>query len=171
MPKLTKKSIEELSRILNVIPKEELDMYWGMYDNDCFWRCVAWLKNGDRSEAAAASYAEAYWTNEFGGTTEACAAAISHLAMNGGGMYDYAAISYVEANSLRNSIFFLNPDILGDYMGGVSSMGGAWHSVVRQSSTSTTTTFYDPQNDKTFTIDNDLLNGSACKPIWQLYGE
>lgn len=58
MKKLTKMSLEKLAETMNVIPENERDMYWGMYDNDCFWRCVAYLSNLGITEAAAETVAD-----------------------------------------------------------------------------------------------------------------
>jgi len=167
MPKLTKKSIEELSRILNVIPKEELDMYWGMYANDCFWRCVAYLNGAGTSEEAAATYALNYWSSELGSSV----AAHAFLDSNGAGMWSDAAIAYVKANSIGHSIHRLDVDRLSVYMDNSISIGGAWHDVIFEISTTNDEgvdvwIFFDPQNGKRYTIPvSELLNG-ACKTIW-----
>jgi hypothetical protein len=42
MKKLTKKSLDEPAQTMNIISESESDSYWGMYEGDCFWRCVSY---------------------------------------------------------------------------------------------------------------------------------
>ncbi len=65
MKKLTKLNLAELAKTTNVIPRSEQDKYSGMYSDDCFWRCFAWMNGGDDSEYGAAYYAQAYWADRF----------------------------------------------------------------------------------------------------------
>lgn len=46
MKKLTRKNLDELVKSVNVIAEAEQGTYWGMFNNDCFWRCVAYMQNG-----------------------------------------------------------------------------------------------------------------------------
>ncbi len=57
MKKLIKLKLEEMIKTMSVVPKEELSGYVGMYDGDCFWRCVVYLNTGSWSEEAATSFA------------------------------------------------------------------------------------------------------------------
>ena len=66
MKTLTKKSLDELARTMNVIPEDDRDNYWGMYNNDCFWRCVSYLQTGNITEQGAASWAYAWFISERG---------------------------------------------------------------------------------------------------------
>ena len=94
---ITRKSLDELARTMNVIPEDERDMYWGMYDNDCFWRCVAYIKTGGASydESAAASLAYEFWTSEYGYQ------GINHLsATNDSGISDADMTKYINGNSM-----------------------------------------------------------------------
>jgi hypothetical protein len=157
MKKLTKKSLDELAKTMNVIPEDERDNYWGMYENDCFWRCVAWLETGDSSEAAAASYALAYWADMMGGNT---VNAHSILSTGGAGMRLSDAADYAKKNSLgSNQIICVDPDNISYYQNNnLESISGANHAIVITGEINdsngqlTGYNVYDPQSNVNFTI-------------------
>jgi hypothetical protein len=158
MKKLTKKSLDEMAKTMNVIPEDERDNYWGMYDGDCFWRCVAWLETGDSSEAAAASYALAYWADMMGGNT---VNAHSILSTGGAGMNLADAKSYVQANSIGGSnqkIYLINPDAISGY--DYSSISGAMHAVVYTGSRNSDGSYnmFDTQTNTSFVISESEAN-------------
>ena len=51
---------------MDLIPESELENYWGMYDNDCFWRCVSYLRGAGITESAAASFAYEWFISDHG---------------------------------------------------------------------------------------------------------
>ncbi len=57
MKKLTKMGIDALRETLPVLSQEEQRGYMGMYNNDSFWRCFAYVNSGNYSEAGAEPYA------------------------------------------------------------------------------------------------------------------
>ena len=61
-----KKSLNVMARTMIVIPEDERNDYWGMYDNVCFWRCVSYLMDNDITEACAASWAYDWFVSEYG---------------------------------------------------------------------------------------------------------
>ena len=98
MKTLTKKNLDELALTMSVIPESERNEYWGMYDNDCFWRCVSYLSGTGISECAAASYALAFFSSIYG-----CAGtAHSNLSNNGAVMPAEYVIDYLKANNLNS---------------------------------------------------------------------
>ena len=150
MKKLKKKSLDELAMTMEVIPDNELDNYWGMYSNDCFWRCVAYLSGAGNSESAAASYAVAYYASQYTGSdTENVASAISYLAQNGAGMTTSQMANYNYDGINRRFIQVYPPDALASY--GFS--GGMNHAVVFIGPNQNgAVDLYCPQTDTTFTM-------------------
>ncbi|MDR0540853.1 MAG: hypothetical protein LBH19_01430 [Dysgonamonadaceae bacterium] len=147
MRKLRKLDLAELAKVMLVIPESELSSIVGAYDNDCFWRCVAYyLNNGIASESAAGQYALNYFSGS--GCDHAC------LSANGAGMDFQDARAYVQANLPRARILYLNPDNISWYRNnGYSSLGGNSHAVIYQCATPDGQhQVYDPANDVTFTI-------------------
>ncbi len=59
--KLTRLSLDELAKTMSYLTPEDQKSYIGGYKEDCFWRCVNWLKNGDVSEAGAEKIANLYY--------------------------------------------------------------------------------------------------------------
>ena len=100
-----KKSLDEMARTMIVIPEDEMKNYWGMYDNDCFWRCIAYLSSGgiSYSESDAEYYARDYWMGKLGYND-----ALIHLSAQGGDM----SISDIEEFASTYSISGVNLDCL-----------------------------------------------------------
>ena len=94
MKKITKKSLDELARTMSVIPDPEMEDYWGMYDGDCFFRCIAYMESGGQfyDEPDAASYALSFWTDRIGCSVSAAI----NLAYNGAGMGNSDRAAYKE---------------------------------------------------------------------------
>ena len=155
MPKLTKKSIEELSRILNVIPKEELDMYWGMYDNDCFWRCVSYLRGTGITETAAASWAYD-WFVYVHGLQEGDYILSTY---NDSGIDSAQMLSFLQAhamlvgkNSCNQIVGVYHTSDLEFYRNN-SGMASANHCLILEYENSDgSCQMYDPQNNVSFTV-------------------
>lgn len=85
MKKLTKKSLDKLAKIMPIIDDAEKELYMGMYNYDCFWRCIAYMDNGGNSvsESQASAYALSYFTESRFGCS---VSADYYLSMNGAGM-------------------------------------------------------------------------------------
>ena len=150
MRKLTKLNLEEMIKTMSVVPKEELSGYVGMYDGDCFWRCVAYLNTGSWSEEAAASFALSYWTNAYGANSSG---ADYQLSTYGAGMSLGDARNYVNANNLGRKILYINPDNISYYQNnGYSSYMNGSHAVILESSFFGGYNVYDPQSNTRFTI-------------------
>jgi natural product precursor len=116
MKKLTRMSLEKLSKTMNVIPENEMDNYWGMYDNDCFWRCISYLSGTGITEEAAASYATNYFASQFSGSeVERIAQATSYLAQTGAGMTNIQMNSYDYNGINRHLIAGFPPGALSNY--------------------------------------------------------
>ncbi|MDR0386355.1 MAG: hypothetical protein LBH60_09800 [Prevotellaceae bacterium] len=116
MKTITKKSLDELARTMNVIPEDERGNYWGMYNNDCFWRCIAYLNGDGISEAAAASYATSYFASLFSGTdAQRMAQATSYLAQNGAEMTNVQMANYNYNGINKHLIMGFPPGALSSY--------------------------------------------------------
>ena len=64
--KITKASLDKLSKTMQVITDSEMEKYFGLYDNDCFWRCVSYLKGTGTNESAASNWANGWFFSEDG---------------------------------------------------------------------------------------------------------
>jgi len=93
MKKLTKQSLDELARMMSVIPESDLNGIVGAYYNDCFWRCIAYVNSGGSSysEADAAGYANAFFASAWGGYTEAYLTSFG-AGMSSSQINDYSAM-------------------------------------------------------------------------------
>ncbi|MDR2037748.1 MAG: hypothetical protein LBQ60_07485 [Bacteroidales bacterium] len=159
---LTKKSLDELAKTMDVIPEEERDCYWGMYENDCFWRCVSYLCGAGISEDAAGSFANAYFASQFSGSdAEKMAQAISYLAQNGGdSSIDGKAMSgYLQANNMmagnsaNNRMVGMRHTNNFEYYKNSNIQPYANHCLIIQSVNSDGSyNMFDPQNNVTFSI-------------------
>lgn len=150
MKKLTKMSLEKLAKTMSVIPEDEMDMYWGMYDNDCFWRCIAYLNGAGISEEAAASYATNYFASHFSGSeVERIAQATSYLVQNGAEMTNIQMLNYSYNGTEGYFIRGFAPDVLSNY----GFTGDQNHIVVFESpNPSGGVNLYCPQTDTHFTM-------------------
>ncbi|MDR2037750.1 MAG: hypothetical protein LBQ60_07495 [Bacteroidales bacterium] len=161
---LTKKSLDELAKTMDVIPESERDNYWGMYDGDCFWRCVAYLSGAGISESAAASYATGYYASQYSGSdAEKIAQATSYLAQNGAGMNLADARNYAQANMVGNNnqqLLWINPDKFNYYgengYGAIAPNVG--HYVILTFSNNGSPMIVDPQNGVSFYTSSSEIN-------------
>ena len=168
--KLTKKSLDELARTMDVIPEEEQENYWGMYDGDCFWRCVAYLSSGGSpvTEMTVDSLAFDYFIQKYG-----FYGAVNHLSATYDASIDINdAKAYAQANSIggmgNEQIFWINPSMINAYASqGYYSIGnGIGHYVVYKRSTGTGYEVYDPQLQQTFHITNvEGANSQAVRRV------
>lgn len=58
--KLRRLDFDLIQAEMSVIDGELLRSIVGGYQDDCFWRCIAYIEGGDYSESGAESYADAY---------------------------------------------------------------------------------------------------------------
>ncbi|MDD4429510.1 MAG: hypothetical protein PHG64_14140 [Paludibacter sp.] len=161
MKKLTKMSLEKLAKTMNLISENEMDMYWGMYQGDCFWRCVAWLSIQDRTEEAAAEYALQYTADTyFGGCT---VSADYYLTTYSAGLNFQDARSYVQGNStLDNRILYFQTESFSEFGENVTG----WRAVVQIFENDPnvpfgSTKYYDPQNNEYIIISDDKLESGV----------
>jgi hypothetical protein len=149
MKKLTKKSLDELAKTMNIIPEDERENYWGMYNYDCYWRCVSWLCSGDSSEEGAASIARYYCENYNPSYFE------NNLSHNN------AFATYAQMDDFgseyqipQNTIAGFDSDVLNKYYGSSGSpvpTGG--HVVVNLGKDADNNyKMYDPQNNYSFVM-------------------
>ena len=155
MKNLTKKSLNELAMTMNVIPEDEQDNYWGMYDNDCFWRCVSWLKTGDYSEAGAASYAFDFFVSAYSYN------GLIHLSAYNDSGVDHADMRrFLTANGMVKGINDPNQIVgvhhtsqLEYYRNNPNITPSSEHCLILKSKNSDGSfEMYDPQNNKHFTV-------------------
>jgi hypothetical protein len=154
MKTITKKSLDELARTMNVIPEDERENYWGMYDNDCFWRCVSWLQTGDHSEAGAASWAYDWYVSEHGYS------GINHLSSTYDSAIDKSEMtSFLQAHSMltgsnaNNRIVGLQHTSDLEYYRNNSGIPAYQnHNIILKSvNPDGSCEMYDPQHNVTFT--------------------
>lgn len=139
MKKLTKKSLDELAKTMSVIDKSEQNSYWGMYSDDCFWRCVGYMETGltNITESMAESYALSYFANSLGGYS----GTDSYIDSRGAGMslaeiqkyLEYAKTSGVyTASSKGQYIAYFKTNDVRDYRdtSNMSSSKANAHAVV-----------------------------------------
>ena len=154
MKKLTKMSLERLAETMKVIPEKEMERYWGLYDKDCFWRCVAYMLNGGESydEPDAEAYALDFFTNTVFNNVpgDPTTAAHNYLSENGAamdvtGIGNYAAY----ASSIGD---YTGPSSLGyiavfntDYIDSYESTGESHAVIVRQVNPDGSLDIFDPQ--------------------------
>ncbi|SFL04984.1 hypothetical protein SAMN05216357_111108 [Porphyromonadaceae bacterium KH3CP3RA] len=161
MKKLTKKSLDELAKTMSVIPENEQENYWGMYNNDCFWRCVAYMASGGTSfsPAVAESYALDYYTNGVHSNLPGVSSYVdTYLNLHGagmsiGGIQDYIRYavsqgSYTGPSSSGEYIGFFNTNNISSY----NSTGGHHAVIVRNMNSDGSLDIFDPQNPQGGTI-------------------
>lgn len=160
MKKLTKKNLDELAMTMNVIHVSEQESYWGMYDNDCFWRCVSYLKGYGRSEESAAYWAYDWYVSEYGYS------GINHLSStNDSAIARPEMRSFLRANSMMvgendiNQIVGLTHTSALEYYRNNPGMESAYHNIILEYKDSDGTChMYDPQNNKRFTVSANESN-------------
>jgi len=128
MRKLTKQSLDEMARTMNVIPESELYSVIGAYNNDCFWRCYAYMNNGGNpvSEAGAAVYAYNYIANVYGYTGINNLSLTNDASMTIGDIQKFIAYetthgNYLGGNSNLGYIAVFNTNYVSNYAPGNSS--------------------------------------------------
>ena len=166
MKTITKKSLEELAKTMNVIPEEERDDYWGMYDNDCFWRCVAFLESGSSDytgivdEAVAESYAYGFFISDYGGGSSGVnqLSGENNAEVTGSHMNNYLSDSTISTDQ----IYVFSSDVLNKPEYGYN--GSANHAILKIGTTSNNDAImYDPQLGGTFVMSESDLNKNIYK--------
>jgi hypothetical protein len=165
MRKLTKQNLDELAKTMNVIPEQEQRSHMGMYIDDCFWRCVAYILEGRNDEEAAEIYAQSYYAKMFAETGNSSSPYYveQYLRQYGAGMDTGSMMSYVASHSdliqrLRDNqsalnlgseagFMLFNPGTLSFYEDKTHLINGtpAGHCVIFQGWRGGRAYFYDPQ--------------------------
>lgn len=148
MKKLTKQGLDELARTMLVIPESDLNGIVGAYNNDCFWRCIAYVNsNGSSySEYAAESYAYGYFSSTLGAYTN------GYLASFGAGMTISQMVDYRNSlgsayNNYAGKIIVFNTNDVSNY-----NPTNTMHAVVLISRNSNGYYVFDPQQSAYLTI-------------------
>jgi len=155
MKKLTKQSLDELARTMCVIPEWELNSILGAYNNDCFWRCVAYMASGGNAYSPddAESYAFSYFASVSGS-----AGASAYLSECGAGMTTGDIVKYIQSlaisgnysgvNSSMGYIGVFNTKFVSNY-----EIGDTSHAViVKKTNADGSLDIYDPQLNTNMTI-------------------
>jgi natural product precursor len=156
MKKLTKLDIEALKKIMPVLEETEQSAVIGGLDpNDCWWRCIAYIKSCGTSFSStdAMALASAYYGNNFSSTSYAFS----------GNLNDYQNyISNYVTNSgdtyCINKILVFNPNLISGWTGA----NGLSHAVIVQGYSGNSVIVFDPQNNQSGTIDLFQLNSSGA---------
>ena len=163
--KLRKLSIDLLQEKMYVINEELLRRFMGGYENDCFWRCIAYLVSNGTSygEIDAESYADAYFGPEAG-------LYYSGSAMSNFQMKDYVN-NYFTSSSQFNLIQF-DPSRVPS----MTSVYGLTHVAVFQQdikdSSGNVTGFqvFDPQQNKYYIVPLgaaiDIIGPNGSSPTY-----
>lgn len=156
MKSLTKKTLDELAKTMSVISESEKDEYWGMYDNDCFWRCVSSIKGSGISEAAAATYAYNWYSSQYG------EAGITHLSStNDSAITSGDMVEFLKANGMtvgnddsKKRIMGLNSTRdISYYRNNPNITHSSNHCLIREKVNSDGSyEIYDPQNNVRFKV-------------------
>ena len=163
MKRVTKKSLDELAQTMTVIPEFEKENYWGLYGNDCFWRCVSWLKNRNITEADAAVYAYNFFNSEYDIVTAAY-----HLSTcNDAGVNDVQMRKFLNSNGMmvgseaNNRIIGLyHTSDLEYYRNHSEIQPYANHCIILKSvNPNGSCEMYDPQHDRHFTASKSEAAG------------
>ena len=145
-------SIDSIITEMPVIEGELLRSIVGGYDNDCFWRCIAYIESGGTSysEARAASYADDYFgagnvegrKDEAGMTTSDIRKYINSRYVNGGH----------EIPNGPQGIIVIDPTKTGQ-----SFYGSSGHAVVYLGVEGGSMKVFDPQNNSSYTIQANAI--------------
>lgn len=155
-------SLEKMAQTMTVISEDEMKKYWGMYSDDCFWKCVAYLYNPNQvvTEEDAEEYALPYTAAlSFNGDT---AEADAYLSSNGASISNSDAIGYAATNDLplRNGILSLKVSEFPEL--GAPTDGGEWHAVILKTSLDPDKVkVYDPTTDMTHEFDKSELQSEV----------
>ena len=148
MKRLTKKSLDELAKTMNVIPEAERTDYWGMYEEDCFWRCVSYKLGTGISETAAAPYALDFFKNVvFQGVGSAAHAFLTEF---GATVTPHQMLAYADQNALPRGIIGFPPEVLANY----GFIGSGYHVVIYKGSANINgdVNLFCPQTNTNFTM-------------------
>ena len=143
MKKLQKLTLKQLENEMTVIGSDEQREMFGGYDNDCFWQCVAYMRNDTDVDALVLDY----YVNTLGYTE---AEADAYLSSNGASVqlvdipnyYAYLGCDYDPDFSDGKYIVIFNNDDVEAYV----SDGGSHAVVITGSNADGTLNYYDPQS-------------------------
>ena len=173
MRTITRKSLDELAATMTVIEKAEQEAYNGLYANDCFWRCVAFLKTGIYSEAVAAGYAYNYFKDVvYSAHSNPSGLAMAHLLANGAGVDETDRNRALQAYNLMTSstadnriVGLAHTNDLAFYKNNSDTISAyANHCLILEKSyESGVCDMFDPQNNVRFSISSS--EATKLKPI------
>ena len=143
--KLRRLDFDLIQAEMSVIDGELLRSIVGGYDNDCFWRCIAYLDSGgcSYSESDAAKYADSYYGSEAG------------LYYTGAGITTDKIEEYISHNYSGSTVHKLVE--YDTSMAGQGQVGNLTHTVVFQGERfndngEKVTRIFDPQTKRTLEI-------------------
>ena len=161
MRKLTKLDLQGLSETMDLLSTEEQNMYVGAYSNDCFWRCVAFVKSGMNPagydswiDAAAESYAQDYFASVmYSGMGHSGAdLANRYLEYYGAGVDIQSGGEYLEEIGLAGTmgwrfLHINNVSLINGFReAGILPAGGIGHTVVIMNGDSNGYLVFEPKN-------------------------
>ena len=153
--KLTRKSLDELAKIMPVLSECQQLTYMGGYDsNDCWWRCIAYLKScGTSYDAdAAMTIASGYFGDNFNENNYA-------FSGNGHDHKDFASnyFSGLEGGYFNGQILVFDPNTTPGWSGN----GTSKHAVIINGyDTSGNMIIFDPQTKTSSTISQSDMSGA-----------
>ncbi len=152
MKKLGKLSLKEMEDEMPVINQSSMKGIVGGYDNDCWWRSVAYIKNGcaNYSASDAEYYANDYYTNGMGCSDSP----EDYYQASGAGMDSYEISNYRSYNQASASgeyagmIAYFNKNNISNF-----ENDGMSHAVVITCfNTDGSLAYFDPQTGEIGTI-------------------
>ena len=155
MKKLTKISIEELKKQLPVLDRNAEQCIYGGYDeNDCWWRCMAYIKSGgsNYSQDDAYALACAYYGSNFDGDNYV-------FTGNRSDFNDYVSgyITCSDCGDFANSkVLVFDPSQISNWEG-----NGNYHAVIITGYSDGDWITFDPQTGTRGTISAMELNDSS----------
>jgi hypothetical protein len=147
--------VEALKKEMPVLDEETQRSIYGGYDaNDCWWRCIAYLKgDGNYSADDAYALASAYYGSSFSSDSYA-------FSGNRNDFNSYIS-GYVTCpdcgNYVSGQILVFNPNEISSWAG----ISGTMHAVVVTGRSGGSIVVYDPQNREHYMINASELNNSS----------
>ena len=152
MKNLGKLTLKEMRNEMPVIHQSSMKGIAGGYYNDCWWRCVSYIKNdcANYDESDAEYYANDFYTNGMGCSDDPEAYYPTYGAgMNDTDIQNYLMYNSVDPSGTSNGLigFFKNDDI-SDY----ENDGGRHAVVITSENPDGSLNYFDPQLKASGTI-------------------
>jgi len=159
MKKLTRSTLDELAKVMPVLSEQEQRMYVGGYDNnDCWWRCIAYLKNcgSNYGASGAMALAQDYYGSSFNSNS---------YAFSGNKTIgdDYITKNVINGGSYcQGTIITFDPNDPALQSSGWSGVAGTMHAVILTGiDSSGNFLVFDAKNNSTGTIPCAALNAQS----------